>query len=118
MRQYQGAMLLKELADNQRDIEEYIQKQEKSFDALKDDIMHNRLEKGTPKEEVVKRYGDPVYCTDAPDGAEYRQDCLYRYPTEFFSLDNAHLYFDETQRLSDWKFESASHADSSDYSQR
>jgi hypothetical protein len=101
----QELMFLKQMADNQSEIEKYVQKQEQGFDILRSDIENNRLQKGTAKEEIVSRYGDPVYCTDSPAATDCRQACLYRYPTRFFSSDKAYLYFDREQNLCRGEFE-------------
>jgi hypothetical protein len=101
----QDIVFLKQMADNQSDIEKYVRKQELGFDILRNDIENNRLQKGTAKEEIVSRYGDPVYCIDSADASVCRQMCLYRYPTRFFSSDKVSLYFDEKQSLRCWEFD-------------
>ncbi|MFA5363470.1 MAG: hypothetical protein WC335_09590 [Candidatus Omnitrophota bacterium] len=101
----QEILFLKQMADNQSGIERYVQKQERGFDILRGDIEYNLLQKGTAKEEIVSRYGDPVYCSDSADTPDCRQMCLYRYPTRFFSSDKIYLYFDRGQDLCRWEFD-------------
>jgi hypothetical protein len=93
------------MADNQKEIANYVQKQEHGFDVLRRDIEHDRLRKGMAKAEVVSRYGEPVYCVDSGDVSDCGQSCLYRYPTRFFSSAQAYLYFDREQILCRWEFD-------------
>ncbi|MDD2702817.1 MAG: hypothetical protein PHC33_02255 [Candidatus Omnitrophica bacterium] len=104
---YHDIMFLKQMADNQKEIDNYVRKQEHGFDVLRGDIENNRLRRGMAKAEVISLYGDPVYCADSGDAPDCRQSCLYRYPTRFFSSAQAYLYFDREQSLCRWEFDPA-----------
>ena len=119
-----GVLALKRLGSSQKEMQRYVNRQEKGFLRLKQDIESGRLQKGISKESVVKKYGDPVFCDVAESGTpthpvasgasaesagnpEITQSCLYRSPTEYFSTDKAYLYFNQQELLISWKHEPA-----------
>ena len=102
----QRILLLKRFASSQKEMENYVARQERGFLRLKKDIQRDLLQKGIPRKLVIKKYGEPVFCaaTDS-DTAGYTQSCLYRAPTEYFSVDKVYLYFDREECLHSWKYE-------------
>jgi hypothetical protein len=121
----QRILLLKRFASGQKEMENYVARQEKGFLRLKEDVRHNLLQKGTSIETVIKKYGEPVFCAPAegehpilsdksvfrsaetPTPPAIAQSCLYRAPTEYFSADKVYLYFDRQECLHSWKYEPA-----------
>lgn len=104
-----GVLALKRLGSGQKEMQRYVDRQEKGFLRLKRDIEGNRLQKGMPKESMIKKYGDPVFCdaAESSGASEIAQSCLYRSPTEYFSADKAYLYFSRQELLHSWKYEPA-----------
>ena len=100
-------LLLKRFASSQKEMENYIARQEKGFLRLKQDIQRNLLQKGMSRQAVTKRYGEPVFCDcpESPTDLEIAQSCLYRAPTEYFSADKVYLYFNRQEFLHSWKYE-------------
>ena len=100
-------MRLKRLGDNQKQMQRYIKQQEKFFYKLRRDVKRNRLRKGTSKEKILVRYGEPILTKPIEDKADIKEIFLYRHPTEYFSTDLIYLYFDEGQCLSFWELKLA-----------
>ncbi|KPK97118.1 MAG: hypothetical protein AMJ95_10750 [Omnitrophica WOR_2 bacterium SM23_72] len=101
----QQIMALKNLGDEQKKFEKYVNRQEKFFDKLKRDIQKQRLVKGIPKTKILSLYGEPIYCKVSKDLDIPQETCLYRHPTRFFSSDLIYLEFDQDQNLSSWEVE-------------
>jgi len=112
-------LLLKRLGSSQKEMENYIARQERGFLRLKHDIQGNRLQKGMSRQAIIKRYGEPVFCDPTESGTpthpiasgaaadlEIAQGCLYRAPTEYFFADKVYLYFNRQELLHSWKYES------------
>jgi len=92
---------MKQLADNQKEIADYVKTQKEGFFKLQQDIHRERLYAGLSEPEIVSKYGEPVYCSPNANN-EQKKECLYRDPLEFFSTDRAYLYFDKDNRLIRW----------------
>lgn len=97
----QRISLLKRLAANHKEIERDIKKQEKLFYKLIEDIKGQRLKEGDNKEEILSRYGEPIFCKVPQE--EDMEFCLYRHPTEYFLTEKAYLYFDHAGNLYSWE---------------
>lgn len=93
--------VLKQLSKNQKEIDDYVQIQREGFLRLEQDILREKLYAGLPKQEIISRYGDPIYCSPSAEH-EQKLACLYRQPMEFFSVDRIYLYFDADGRLEYW----------------
>jgi hypothetical protein len=93
---------LKRLSDNRAEMDRFIDIQEKGFARLQDDFNGNRLTAGTPKDSIISRYAEPVYCK-AAEGLSSGEICLYRRPTEYFSPNVIFLYFNKDQQLESWE---------------
>ena len=96
---YQELLALKRLSDNQKEIEAYVRAQELLFNKLKEDIQGNLLAQGVSKEEILARYGDPIFCKPLPEKGE---SCFYRHPTRYFNTDSIYLFFDQDEKLHSW----------------
>ena len=94
------------LAQDRKSIERYIKAQDAGYTRLKSDLSRDQLKYGISKEEVIRRYAEPVYCKKADDGSN--EVCLYRRPTEYFTSNVVLLYFDSGQRLESWELMSES----------
>jgi hypothetical protein len=104
---YNELMVLKRFAENRREIELYLDNQEREFYKLRADIENNRLAKGLTEQNIGSRYGDPIFCKNAMVRDDIGQTCLYRHPTEYFSSDKVYLDFDKDARLRSWVLEKA-----------
>jgi len=96
-------LTLKGLADNQKQIETYLQKQERGFTKLNDDIKNDRLTKGELKRYIIAKYSEPVLTKEVDDGGGIKEILLYRHPTKYFKSDRIYLYFDAGHRLVSWQ---------------
>lgn len=100
---YKQLMLLKRLGENQREIEEYLDTQEKLFYKLRDDVLNNRLTKALPNKKILSVYGEPIFCRSLESEDKIKETCFYRHPTHYFSSDKIYLNFDINQRLDSWE---------------
>ncbi len=96
---YDEVKTLQAFDKNNRQIQEYLDSQEKSFFRLRSDVRHNRLTPGVTKERITSEYGDPVFCRIVEERPGATQECLYRNPTRYFSTDKIYLYFNEAHIL-------------------
>ncbi|MDD4183235.1 MAG: hypothetical protein PHT53_05380 [Candidatus Omnitrophica bacterium] len=101
-------LTLKSVSDNQRQIQIYLDKQEKGFNKLKEDIKNNRLKQGQFKRSIIDRYSEPVLTEEpAPENVGVKEILLYRHPTNYFKSERIYLYFDESGRLLSWELKPA-----------
>lgn len=97
-------LTLKNVSDNQRQIQIYLEKQEKGFTRLKDDIKNDRLTLGQFKRSIIDKYSEPVLIEKPePESVGIKEILLYRHPTNYFKSDRIYLYFDENCRLASWE---------------
>lgn len=100
---YRQLNTLKSLAGSQKEMQAYVDAQEKLFYKLRDDVLNNRLTKGLPKKKMLSLYGEPIFCKSPGDKNNITQTCLYRHPSQYFSSDMIYLNFGIDQRLYSWE---------------
>ncbi len=100
-------LTLKSVADNQREMDIYLKKQEKGFKKLLDDIKNDKLRKGESKNYIISTYFEPVLTKKSGDLKDIREVLLYRHPTEYFKSERVYLYIDNKDRLADWEVKPA-----------
>ncbi|MFA5271700.1 MAG: hypothetical protein WC412_05100 [Candidatus Omnitrophota bacterium] len=98
---------LKNVSDNQRDIDIYLKKQEKGFSRLLDDIKNNRLLRGKSKRLIIEDYSEPVLVKKVEAEDNIIEVLLYRKPTEYFSSDRVYLYINNKGKLAYWELKPA-----------
>jgi hypothetical protein len=104
MRNFDELMVLKSVADSQRDIEKYLNEQEKGFNRLLSDVKNNRLRAGVSKKYIIATYAEPVLVKDkTPAPAQVREVLLYRHPTQYFKSERVYLYLDKNFTLLSWE---------------
>lgn len=96
-------MALKDLGDSQSEMAEYVKRQEKSFDKLRQDLEDGRLAKGLPKDKIISLYDEPIFCEPKEKDNSRKEACLYRRPLDFFASDKICLTFDERGKLESWE---------------
>ena len=80
-----------DLGAEQEAQQSFVRKEKSRFNLLLREARRSRLKLGTPRVEVVSRYGEPIL--------EKGKTMLYRSPVEFFGAPKVYLDFDEAQRL-------------------
>ena len=88
---------------SQRDISKFIERQEKLFHLLLEDVKDGRLKSGLTKKYVINTYGNPVLSREINGGLARKEELLYRRPTQYFSSDKIYLYFDSSGKLMRWE---------------
>ena len=94
---------LKEVGKSQDQIARYLDRQEKLFAKLLDDLKNERLVVGTSKSTITSLYGESILSKEAkkpPPG----KILLFRHPTKYFDSDKVYLRFDEADELIGWKY--------------
>lgn len=97
-----GLLTLKRVGASQQEIERYLERQEKLFKRLAEDVKNKKLKPGTSKQKVINVYGEPVLSKCNKTSLETA--FLYRHPTKYFNSDKVYLYFDKDSKLSSWKY--------------
>lgn len=99
----EGLMTLKRLGDSQKEIETHVDKQEKLFNLLVNDLKAEKLKSGTSETQIQRTYGSPVLTKPAaePEGSYV---LLYRHPTRYFNSDKIYLHFDASRKLTHWEY--------------
>jgi hypothetical protein len=95
---------LDRLGKEQQEIERFLNAQAEGAAQLVRDILLGNIQTDISKEEVVTRYGEPIFCEPLEEG-QGGEKCLYRRPTEYFNTDQAYLTFDKEGKLRSWKLE-------------
>ncbi|VAW16028.1 hypothetical protein MNBD_BACTEROID05-792 [hydrothermal vent metagenome] len=98
-------MTLKGLADSHKDMAEYVDKKDQLFVLLKEKIESNELETERLKKSILKEFGEPILKRSVYDQEFIRELWLYRYQTRYFEGSKVYLYFDDQNKLLDWKIE-------------
>ncbi|MDD5595827.1 MAG: hypothetical protein PHY94_06270 [Candidatus Omnitrophica bacterium] len=96
---------MKKFADNQAEIENYVNIHTEKFSRLKDDIKNNRLKTGESKDAIEERYGEAIFCRAQTQKPGISEVCLYRHPTQAFSSPMIYLYFDNAKNLAEWEIQ-------------
>lgn len=96
-------LTLQKVSKSGEEITRHLTEQEKLFYALRDDLIHDRLEPGLSKENIITAYGEPVLSKGPQPNQPSTEILLYRHPTKFFSSDRIYLHFDESNILTHWE---------------
>ena len=98
---------LKNLGENRQASDAYVQEQKELFAKLDLDLKSNRIKTGTPINDILSVYGEPITRKSAEYIGQSAEELLYRHPLKFFSTKMIYLYFDKDQRLLGWKVQPA-----------
>ena len=96
-------LTLKRYGDSQDEIQRYVDRQNKLFNKLLDDLDTGKLQPGISKTIFIRRYGDPVISRESDDPS-IEEVLLYRHPTNYFSSDKVYAYFDKSGKLVRWEY--------------
>jgi len=103
IKHYDELMRMKQLGDDQKQMQEYIWKQEELFEELKADIAASRLKAGASKKRILSRYGEPTICKEVKDKENITQTCFYRKPSAGIESEIIYLDFDAKGHLVSWQ---------------
>lgn len=98
---------LARLGENRQQTQAYVKHQEELFAKLRLDAGNNTLKAGTPLDQIISTYGQPILRQAGEYKGEAVDYLLYRHPLKFFSSDMIYLYFDQNQRLISWEVQPA-----------
>ncbi|MDP2906173.1 MAG: hypothetical protein Q8O22_07735 [Candidatus Omnitrophota bacterium] len=98
---------LANLGANREVTKAYVQQQKEFFNKLELDLKNGSLKAGTPLDDILSAYGEPVTRKSAEYIGQSAEELLYRHPLKFFSTDMIYLYFDKDRYLLGWEVEPA-----------
>jgi len=91
----EGVNALIKISKEQESQQRFVADQRNKFKLLLIDIEGGHLERGISRQQVIRRYGEPVI--------EQVEDmvtaCLYRDPLDFFAPQKVYLYFGQDDNL-------------------
>ncbi len=93
---------LQALSKNIDQTQKYIDGQENKFKKLVADLQNNGLEKGFNKENILAKYGEPIFQKLVEINNNKLELWLYRRPVNISNSDRVYLYFDQQQLLDQW----------------
>jgi len=94
-----GLRTLMRVSKEQKTQASYLDRQERGFEQLLQDIENEKIKRGITKVYVARRYGDPVLRRQDDDAEIF----LYRKPRDFFPTKKVYLEFDSDGLLVDWQ---------------
>ena len=96
-------LTLKALANEQKNLNAYIEEQDKKFESLLEAARKGAIDQYVDRESIKKNFGDPVYVKQVEHNGESQEEWLYRYVTKFFDSEKVYLYFNGEGKLVKWK---------------
>jgi len=97
-------MFLKNMEDNQKQMQAALDKEEKLYNKLKADMDSGRLKKLTKKRALISHYGEPVFCKPAESQKDgFKESCIYRNPAGGLLTEVIQLDLDGQDRLYSWQ---------------
>ncbi|MCK4809680.1 MAG: hypothetical protein KAS99_01930 [Candidatus Omnitrophica bacterium] len=97
-------LTLKAIGKSQREIQQYLDKQERLFYQLTEDIKNKRLKPGISKVKIIRTYGDPILSKAVDNDPSIKERLLYRRPMRAFTSNRIYLYFNNSGKLSYWEY--------------
>jgi hypothetical protein len=98
-----GVMAVKNLGDNQNQMQAQLRREEKLYDKLKADLKNGRLKALTLKERISRVYGEPTLCRPAEGDSEAQEACIYRKQAGGLLSEIILLNFDAQGKLFSWQ---------------
>ena len=98
----QELLTLKSLSDNQTTQHQYIQEQNKKFEALLDVIKNNRMSDYPDKKSFLRAFGEPIFSKTIKKDGKPLEKWLYRYAQKLSGHEKVYLYFDSSRKLLYW----------------
>jgi hypothetical protein len=97
-------IFLKNMEDNQKQMQAALDKEEKLYNKLKADMDSGRLKKLTKKRALISHYGEPVFCKPAESQKDgFKESCIYRNPAGGLLTEVIQLDLDGQDRLYSWQ---------------
>ncbi len=99
----EGLLTLKRVAASQKQIDRYLNRQDKLFARLLRDLEREKIKPGLSRRHFIGRYGDPVVTKEISEPFSGTAD-LYRFSTQYFNSEKVYAYFDESEKLVSWEY--------------
>ena len=95
---------IKGYSDNKDMQEKHVHLNDKNFELLMEAVNQDRMGGYPDKKSILKAFGDPIFSTDDDKEGQIREKWLYRYAMKYFDSEKVYLYFDDEEKLVDWKY--------------
>ena len=95
---------LKAIGDEQKAMDREVEKQDKKFKLLIEEIQKGNIKEYPNKKSVARRFGEPVLSEQVDKDGVLKELWIYRYSAKFFDSDKAYLYFDPSGNLINWQY--------------
>lgn len=105
-------LTLKDLADEQTRINEYVDEQDRNFERMLKEAKAGTLDQYSNKRKVQRAFGDPVYARIVTKDTRELESWLYRYAAQYFGTDKIYLYFDLDGNLVESEYLKGTHGES------
>jgi hypothetical protein len=92
-------LTLKGLADEQREMNRYIEEQDQRFKLMLDEVQAGTIGQYLNKKRVLRAFGDPIFVKNVERDGRELESWMYRYSTQFFDSEKIYLYFDPEDNL-------------------
>ena len=94
-------LTLKEVSDGQKNMQIYVDAQDKNFEKMLGVINTISFDQYTDQAKIISEFGEPVIKKEGERKDKVVDIWVYRYATQFFSSPKIYLYFDESGKLLD-----------------
>ncbi len=92
-------LTLKDLADHQEATDAHVEEREQIFRQMITDVEGGQVQPGTVKQEILSRYGDPIFVEYTQYQDQVAELWMYRMPVKFTGSDQVYLYFDAMDQV-------------------
>ncbi|MCD4779166.1 MAG: hypothetical protein K8S27_01250 [Candidatus Omnitrophica bacterium] len=97
-------LVLKGLADEQSDLQDYIDEEDDSFYAIKEAIDDKEVNRLKNQGEWVRLFGDPLFKDEVIEEGELLVRWLYRPASAMLDSDKVYVYFSQQGQIIKWDF--------------
>ncbi len=92
-------LTLKAVGDNKTIQQDFVERQDSSFEKLKTAFEEDKLKSYPNKKKILDAFGQPITTKEDVYQGEKVNRWLYRYSVRFFKSDKIYLYFDSSDNL-------------------
>ncbi|MDP2652990.1 MAG: lipoprotein [Candidatus Omnitrophota bacterium] len=100
----QELLTLKSYSEEKDAQTKFIESQDKKFEQLLAVVKSGRMGDYPDRKTAVKAFGVPVLARSVERAGQQQDECLYRYARGYLNSDKVYLYFDSSDRLTEWEF--------------
>lgn len=100
-----GLKRLQALSISRDEQEAQLKEEEQKFKQLLEDFSSGKIERGISKDKIIETYGEPISASKINKDSSFLDELMYRLPTQFFGSEKVFLYFNNGDKLVDFRYE-------------